>query len=360
MVLLLDYLMIPFFAVFALVTSIEDVRCSTIRNKWILSAMLYVSATLFCQIVYFLVTGAAFNWSYFSSLAISAFFAGLVGIAAWLANLWTAADAKLLFAYALIVPPHWYTRALFPLFPSFSILFNAVLPLAAFYCLVMLWNMIRGPQAPQLRTILLENLNPRKHAELLIFLFGFSWFVGWLLGSALEEPGFLILIATMVILYWLARRFIPKLLIPLSIAACAARLIIDMESVLTLGFIQGFVQMYLIIAIVFVLLLNTSSSALSEAIAISRLKPGMILAQDVRPLVGKAAVIHEKGRRRFLFAERSEGLTQEEIALLKKLRKQKKLEVKELRISHGIPFAPFMALGAMLAALIGGNVLLLI
>jgi len=80
----------------------------------------------------------------------------------------------------------------------------------------------------------------------------------------------------------------------------------------------------------------------SETVPVARLLEGMIPAEDI------ALVTH-----------RSEGMSADEVALLKKLAKQGKLP-KKLRICHSLPFAPFMAVGVFLAVLLGGNVLLLI
>src|SRR3989338_7078164 len=128
MPLLLDFLMVPFIAVFAFVTSYEDVRCGRIRNRWIAAAMVYPLAALIAQAVYLALTGGKLNPGYLSSFGLNAALSLAAGVAFWFANILTAADAKLFFAYSVAVPLHWYRRVLFPVFPGFSILSNAVLP----------------------------------------------------------------------------------------------------------------------------------------------------------------------------------------------------------------------------------------
>lgn len=336
MVVLLDFLAVPFLLVFAIVTSLEDARFGRIRNKWIVAATLFAIAALIVQVLFLLVTGGEVNLAYFSVFASNALAAALFGIALWLGHLWTAADAKLFFVYTLAVPLHWYRNALFPGFPAFSLLVNAVLPLTAFYCVVIVRKLLRGSDAAVLRTSLLEGLTFRKHAELLLFLFGFSWLISKALVFVLPEAGLLVIIALMLLLYWVARRYLGVWVLRLSAFMSVLRLVLDAQAVLSAGFLSQFVIMYLFIAVVFVVLLNMSSVVFSETVPVARLKEGMIPAENLEGI-----------------AHRSEGLTADEVKRLKKLRK-------DVHICQSMPFAPFMALGVLLAVLLGGNLLLLI
>lgn len=335
MVVLLDFLAVPFLLVFMAVTSYEDAYFGRIRNKWILACLLYAVAAPLVQVLFLLASAREANFAYFSVFAGNALAAALLGIALWLGHLWSAADTKLFFAYSLAVPLHWYRNVLFPGFPALSLLVNAVLPLAAFYLVVMAWKLLRAPDVGLLGA-LRDGLEPGKHAELLLFLFGFSWLAGKALVFALPEGNSLMLIAVMFLLYWLARRSLGAWMLRLSAVAAVLRLMIDSQGVLAPGFLQEFLAMYLLIALGFVVLLNMSSAAFSEVVPAARLHEGMIPAEAIGGI-----------------AHRSEGLSADEVRHLKALGKQ-------VRICQSIPFAPFMALGVVLAALLGGDVLLLL
>ena len=342
MVVLLDFLAVPFLLVFTIVTSFEDARFGKIRNKWVLAAVLYGFLALLVQVLFLLVTGDQVNLDYLQVFVTNALAAALLGIALWLGHLWTAADAKLFFAYTLAVPLHWYRTSLFSGFPALALLINTVLPLAVFYGGVILWKLLFGPDAMALRKALLEGLRFHRHAELLLFLFGFSWLVSKVLVFILPEAGLLVLIAGMFLFYWVARRLLGVWVLRLSAFMSLLRLVLDAQAVLSPDFLLQFIVMYLFIAVVFVVLLNLSSAAFSEAVPVAGLMVGMIPAEDIA-----------------LVAHRSEGMSAVEVALLKRLAKLGKLP-KKLRICHSVPFAPFMAAGVVLALLLGGNVLLVI
>ena len=336
MPVLLDFLSVPFLAIFALVTSYEDARFGRIRNKWIVAAMAYAVAALVAQVLFLVATGAGFNPGYILSFAINALLSVSLGVILWLAKLWTAADAKLFFAYACAVPLHWYRRVLFPSFPGLSLLVTAVLPLAVFYGAAAAIRLVRGRDAQPLRSALRQGLEPRKHAGMLLFIFGFSWLVNWVLVSVIREGGLLMLISGMLFLFWLCNRYLSRWLLHLSALASVARLALDAQSLLSPGFLLQFLAMYLFVAVVFILLLNVSRTAFCEFVPADRLREGMIPAEDV----GGAA-------------HSSEGLSAEEVGRLKAFGK-------DVRIWQSLPFAPFMAAGVLLASLSGGDLLLLL
>lgn len=85
------------------VTSYEDIKFGKIRNKWILLGLGYFFTTnaviiLFFNDIYKL------NFDYFVFLLLNGFLALIAGVLLWYLGLWTAGDAKLFFAFLLLLP----------------------------------------------------------------------------------------------------------------------------------------------------------------------------------------------------------------------------------------------------------------
>lgn len=336
MAVLLDFLAVPFLAIFAAVTSWEDIRTGLIRNVWVLAAIVYALASLLAQTILLHVRGEAVNPAYLSIFLTNAVVAVLVGVVVWLGHLWSAADAKMFFAYAMVVPLHWYEKSLIQQFPALALLVNSLLPVAAWYVLVTLYRLATGTHKEEIRSAIKEALAPMIHLELILFLFGFSWLLSI---APLTVP---LLIVLLLLVYSLGKPLLGVWFVRLSAAAAVARLLFQGSALLSLAFAKQFLLTYLAIAFLFIFLLKAGKAAFSDLVPVERLQAGMIPTQDL----GGGIPAH-----------RSEGLSEDEVKQLKKMLGDGKVS-KGISIAQSVPFAPFMALGVLLAALLQGNILL--
>ncbi|MBU4204936.1 hypothetical protein KKH26_02030 [Patescibacteria group bacterium] len=153
------------------------------------------------------------------------------------------------------------------------------------------------------------------------------------------------------------------------------RLIID-ESVYTFSFLMNFISILFIWVFFrsFVIngINNFGQEIFSKEISINKLKPGMILSDmitkinkgDLELLKKESNIKITKYKDQYYFQtpksflclnnfidEESEGITQKQIILLKKL------GIRKIKISQTIPFAVYMFAGVLLTLLIKGSVL---
>lgn len=117
----------PLFAYMLLlgaVTSYEDMRARKIKNKWILASLGF----MFFFYVFVFLADDTLNASIREDIARDILLNGALslgaGFALWKANIWPPGDAKLFFAYALLVPLPFYNNGYLPYFPSLALLIN--------------------------------------------------------------------------------------------------------------------------------------------------------------------------------------------------------------------------------------------
>src|SRR3989338_4082959 len=122
---MLIYWFLPMIFFLGIVTSYEDIRFGKLRNKWILATIFY--STLFNLL---LISLGHVNLQYITKFLINGFGSLAVGVLIWYANLWTAGDAKLFFAYSLLLPLDIYVSSHSGLVPSLNVLINTFMPVA--------------------------------------------------------------------------------------------------------------------------------------------------------------------------------------------------------------------------------------
>ena len=130
---ILYILFLPAIIALGLVTSYTDISFGKIRNKHIFLAIVYVPIAYSFLITFNYFTGNVIRFSYLSDLGLNVFIALLVAFFAWNFKVWSAADGKLFFAYACLVPLIAYSNSYLALFPSFIILINTFFPAFIFF-----------------------------------------------------------------------------------------------------------------------------------------------------------------------------------------------------------------------------------
>ena len=319
---LLDLLTVPFLLVFALATSVDDVRKGKIRNTWIIAALLFALLALAIQSAVLLFQGSSVNERYLLLFAANGLVALAIASGIWLASVWSAGDTKLFLAYAMLLPLEWYRRTWTPL-PALTLLTNvAVLALA----LLTAQAALRIARRPEL-FLTATRAFPRKQPALALFVFGFSWLSSLLLGPFLSSGA--LALATLA-LYLATRSVLRKHLLHFAAMSSLARLLLDSTGLAAA--VRMALPIYLAVAVVS-LLMEAAKSAFVQEVPGANVEEGMI-PRD-------APVEH-----------RSEGLTAQEASAFRL--------AGSLRIAETMPFAPLMALAALLTALAGGDLLALL
>lgn len=150
MILLYKNICLPIICLIGIITSLEDISFSKIRNKWIVSGLISAFFVYFLSWVFYLYSynfqlyeimkASLYYISDFDKWVINLFISFLVGYLFWRIKIWGAGDAKLFICYASLIPLKQYSKVYFGYyFASFELLMNIFIPAA---CLILFRSVI--------------------------------------------------------------------------------------------------------------------------------------------------------------------------------------------------------------------------
>ena len=199
--------------------------------------------------------------------------------------------------------------------------------------------------------------NIKKLFTTIVSLFIIYWFIEILL-SLFKIKNFFLVILTTILAYNYIKKKTKKGFIFFAIAISLLRLVID-KSVYS----STFLIIFLILIILWEIIdsfLNFSISKLisnifSNEVEVDKLKQGMVLSEFIQKDENK----HIKKVKSAFYAdnfldEESEGLTQ------KQIEKIRAADIKKIRVSQMISFAPFIFLGVILTLIAKGNIIIFV
>lgn len=352
---MLVYWFLPMILFLGIITSYEDIKFGKIMNKWVLLAILYgviVNALLFSLKYY--------NSGYLIKFLINGLASLTIGFVVWYANLWTSGDAKLFFAYSLLMPLSVHKYGNVPYFSSINIFINTFSPLFVFFIFLLLFK----TNLRQKIFYLKKSFEPKKNFQLLIFLFAFMGLINLFFSIFKITPNFfsatIFLFLSVMIL---ERIFHTKLFITIF-AIAILRLIFD-KTAYSLANLKFLFFIWILFIILRLFFLNMGYDLLTKEVDVNLLKRGMIPAEKVYFKNGRYkkesilyfslfSYLYEKTKgKKYVFESAAEGLSNKDIQKLKKL--GKKLGFEHLRIHQTLPFAPFLFAGVLLTILFQGN-----
>jgi hypothetical protein len=360
-VFIIIYYFLPWIIALGIITSIEDLKEGKIRNKYILISIFYaILANIIVIIVGYIL--AILNkqiyivhWSYLLEWLVGAILSLVLGFIIWYAKLWTEGDAKLYFAYALLVPLSIYNFGYVKYFPSLIILINTFIPLIVYYFIKIIIKSCMSADMEQIKKF----FNIGNLITPLLLIFCISW-LGQLLGIVTKISllnYFLLLLITIVI-----QRIFKKSLLPFLIIVSVLRLIID-KSNLSLTYFLPFISLAAIAIILNFVLNNISSKVIYSKASISDLKPGM----TVVTLPDDSAKL-EKGHKSInvildrLLSEQGAGSMQLElnsnnIKQISEYASRNKIKNALFNVKDTMPFAPFIFGGVLITIFLKGNMM---
>ena len=347
-----------------LFTSYEDIKEGKIRNKYIILALIYTLLAYVFIITIYYFGGVPIRAEYFIEFIINGVIALLVGFLLWYSRVWTAGDGKLFFAYSLLVPLSAYSFGYIKYFPSLVILINTFLPIFIFLFVGLLLKTTRQQKVDSAKKILsLNNI-----ISLIISLFVFSWVTNLFPLAGIPKNYF-----TVIIFLFIITLFFERILhfgqIKIYALFFILRLIFD-KGVYSLDFLAYFLKLSGLFVIIRYFIIELGHEMFSKKFRIEELKPKMILAENIYKEGGrykkeKQIIISFKSsmksllkaeKREYLTDFSPEGLKEEDIDIIRKLKSEKKLDFSEIKIQQSMPFAPFMFLGVVLTIFFKGNV----
>ncbi len=347
-----ELFLLPAAIIIGIITSYEDIKEGRIRNKWLLAGFLY---SLFVVLVLWDIT-------YLKAYGINLIIAVLASVLIAYAGFWNAADAKLFMVYAALLPLSIYQLGYVPYFPAFSVLINTFTPLAFFFFIVVMFRTSLNEK----KAAVISALNPKTVFSIAVFVFAFSWATSYgmnLLG--IPQNRFVSLALLFALLVTI--RFVLKFdYLILSAAVALLRIVFDFNNILTLAFLGNFLFIMAIVLLIF-FLVHLSFAVFSFPVPLSKLKPGMLPAENVVEQNGRfskqrmvfISIIHGLLRRagvKSVLENASEGLSKKDIKKLNELHKGGKLNEGFLRVFRTTRFAPFLFAGVVLTLIARGNV----
>ncbi len=371
---------LPAILFLGIITSYEDIKFGKIRNKWVVSMLVY-SIIIYALLIsdYFLKGGIDGN--YVIELITNFCFAMVIGFGLWYFKIWTAGDGKLFIAYSALVPLSVYKYGYEKWIPSITLLMNVFIIGLVFMLIIIIYKSKLKDIKNVFWSFLKKFFEPKKLLETVIRLFAIYWIVGMLLLLVGLGSSYILKMGlTISLMYILSKKFGRKSLY-VMLAVVFVRLFVD-ESIYSVDFVKNFVILIIVWKLIRGFIMGGVSDLgrglFTKEIGVEMLKPGMLLSEiihrkrkisqeelkvlrkqkNVEIMKNKGVYYIKKIKSGFdlgnFIDEEAEGLTKEQID------KIKEAGISKMKVAQTIPFAPFMFLGVILTLMAKGNILILI
>ncbi len=350
---------LPGILILGILTSYTDIRYGKIRNIHIALALVY---SVFVY-VFLILTLDSYRVAYLGEWISTAFLSLFIGYIIWHVGLWTAGDAKLFFAYSLLVPLSVYSYGYIPFLSSVNILINTLCPIFIIMSILLLFRTTWKEKLFYLKSA----FEPKQIVQLFIFLFALIWVMSLVFSKLNVTLDYFSGIFFIFLIIIILEKLIFGRLFWLIIILSLLRLFFD-KSVYSFGTWKFLLLIWLIFIITRFFILSIGYRLLTKKVDIKLLTPGLVPAELIYQ-EGKTykkekilyfslfSYLYEKTKKKkYLFEPVSEGLTGKEVKKLKSL--ENKLPFEHLRVHKTLSFAPYMFFGVLLTVLFQGNLFL--
>lgn len=346
------FLLILFFGIW---TSYTDIRFGKIKN---ITVLLIILSGIMVNIFF---TKTFLNSPF--KILINSALSLIIGFLLWNFDFLSAADAKLFFAFSLLIPLKTYEKGTILYFPSYIILVNSFVPIAIFFLLYSIIKMDLKHFKQEIKRM----LTFRWILTMTIFMIGFSSISYFLNDTFNLKINYIFQIILMFIIFEIFNNFKRIFMYITFIIFSVLVLIISPETIFTLTFLKSVISGVLIFSTLRLLIKNLDDFSLTKNVRIEDLEPGVSLAEDITKKKGEyikqqTTLVNPFTLLRYaknkLFSSFSGKLTEKDIKKIQKLQAEKKINFKEIRIKKTIPFAPFIFSGVLLTYIVKGNIML--
>jgi len=354
------YLFLPCIIFIGLITSYTDIKYGKIKNRWAILAIIYTLIVYAFLIIFYKTTGVEIRNSYIIEIIITGFFSILIGYIMWVIGFWTAGDAKLFFAYSLLIPLSVYQYGHYQYFSSTNIIINTFVPFFAVLSIFLLFK----TSLKQKIFYLKKSFIPKVIIQVLIFLFAFIWIAQLFFSFFNINPDYFIMVVFLFVFMIALEKLIPLRLYTVVIILSVLRLIFDKTSYSLESLKFLFITWILFILLRF-FILYLGYNLLTKKVDIKLLKKGMVPSEKIYLEGGKYkkhdmlyfslfSYLYEKTQKRdYVFEPLAEGLSESDVKKLKKL--EDKFDFEHLRVHQTLSFSPFMFGGVLLTIIFQGN-----
>jgi len=347
--------------VFGLISIYTDMKKSIIKNHLII-AMLVTAAALHAYQLIFLPELQTF----LPNLMINLGFSLMVGILLWIAQIWPAGDAKLFIAYSTLLPPELFTPGNH--FLSFEFLINTFVPVFFAMFIFLMFTSKRS----EIKKSLKFTFNPYTMFMVILVLLGFMWFIIRAISFIGIFMNYFIMVILLFVIIEIFNKLIPINMEYVYVFLAALRLVIDYRAVFTFGYVYELVVIIFAYIVLRYFIIDLGFYGFTVPKKIEDLKPGMCLAEGIaeskqggvnfekRRLLFFSILqaLMERGKVKYIHNISFEGLSQEDVEKIKKLRKDGKIPFDEVMVHVNTPFAVFLFVGIILTVTLQTNFIL--
>jgi hypothetical protein len=202
-----------------------------------------------------------------------------------------------------------------------------------------------------------------------IVLVGFLWFVIKAVAFLGIYMNYFIIIIILFIIMEIFNKIVPVNMEYVYVFLVILRLILDYQTVLTLGYWYELVSIIFAFIIVRYFVIDLGFYGFTVPKKIEDLEPGMCLAEGIaeskekdvnfekKKLIyfSELQALIERGKVRFIHSVSFDGLTEKDVEKIKKLRKEGKIPFDDVMVHVKTPFALFLFLGILLTILLQTN-----
>ncbi|MCD6230254.1 MAG: prepilin peptidase [Candidatus Diapherotrites archaeon] len=367
--------MIDFFFVFifGLVTSFYDIKYKKVSNKCIMIALL--AGVIITSFLVFQKPVLLFD------ILLNVMIMFILGFGLWYVGFWPAGDAKLMTAYALLIPTSIYDFKLISFFPSFAIFINSFL--LAFFALTI-FN-VRSFRMETLAQEVKNIFSFERIVSKVLYLLGFYWvFNQFILFIGMPSDPFLNLAVMIIIFPKIKKLFASKTDVVMAIFVII-RIVFAGSVMLSYSFWIGFFEKFVLFVFGYLILISLTKRNFTIEKRIIDLAPGMMPVEtferikDIDNKKGRhhyKKVILEKSMsgkgkeilfdsspddfRRYhnvLFLRRAGGLAEWDIREMLYRLENGLLDSDRIKVQETISFAPVLFVGVLLTYFFKGNFL---
>jgi len=300
----------------------------------------------------------AFALNFLNGFSLTPFLANgslafLFGFLLWLARLWSAGDAKLFLAFALLFPMSLYPEGTG--FPAFSIILNSFAPA---FALLFFFVLLKTSNAQKV-SALKETFSPKTILSAAIFFFSFYWILNSLFNLLHLQLDFFFASILLFIVFGFAELLLPKKSIYFFAAVSIAFIGLEFNAVISQEFLSFFFSFLLLALLLLFFVLRLGFSSFGKPVPLEELQQGMVLLEAVfekngkiakkKPLLPSFVNIFSQITEKQLVESGLKGLTAQDIALLQKAKSSGKAEFGSLLVQETLPFAPIIFIGTLIS-----------
>ncbi len=342
--LLRPYILFAIIIALGIIASYTDVKKRRIENRFVIPAF----------IIGLLINLTYWGMDFLGHYLFGVLFALFVTFVLWYVGFWNAGDGKLFLAFTSLIPAALLYGGVAQLH-SYWIIFYTFVPV--FFVLLVL--LIIHTRWKDIKYVLKEFIKPQAIFLVMLAFFAFQWIIHIFNDATGITLNFFISVLILFFFFEAMEKILPFRIMSIFVIVAISRFIIDFRTIFTFDFVIVFFLQFSVFIIMVYFILHLAYVKYGKHAKIQDLKPGMLLSEIIykkgkvyatRPNVQISLFmfLRTKVKEKPLIEITSNGLTREDIELLKRLHREKKLEVGSLLVQMRIPFAPFLFLGVVL------------